>query len=1149
MRRILITSVTFVLLLLEMFEAGAQQQKKFVFSFSSEKVRITEYIAAIESQSDYLFVYADKLVDGYYASAITGSSSLQEVLDHMFNNLPVKYEIIGKHITLSQRQESRESASGRTGSSQLSGRVLDESGQPLPGAVIVPKGGKGGTSTDADGRFSIEAPAGTVLQVVFMGYQTYEFTSGKQRSNIVIHMHEDSELLDELVVVGFATQKKIDLTGSVSTIDSKAFEAVPVQNAVQALQGKIPGLTVTSNTGQLNARPDMSVRGLATIGEGSYASTLVLIDGMEGDLYTLNPQDIEDVSVLKDAASSSIYGSRAPFGVILVTTKSGRSGRTSVNYNNNFRWSSPINLPTESDSYTWATYFNDAARNGGSNPWIADETLQRIRDYMDGKITTNTIPLESNPNVWNTGYDQANDNIDYYRVFYKTLTFEQEHNISASGGNDKVSFYTSANLLKQEGKMNYGGDGLTRFNMAAKITANMTSWARLNYNTRLTRAYYFQPAAMNDTDFFQEIGRQSWPIGPLYDPNGFLFNDHVLRMVNGHTNTDDTITTHQLSLNLNPFKGFEVNAEVNYRLNYTFGHEDFYPARQMAVDGISYANEWYRNYTHENSAKTAYYNINVYSSYEKDFESGHYVKFLAGFQSEENRYRNSFVTQNTIVTPDVISIDSATGLGVYGQTLIPTVRGGYQDWSTMGVFARVNYNYKEKYLLEVNGRYDGSSRFRKENRWGFFPSVSFGWNIASEPFVKDVCRAVDVFKLRASYGSIGNQYTSSPYPTYVNVGYQFNAGEWLFNGTKPNTSWFPGLVSSSLTWEEVRSKNLGLDWAFFKHRLTGSADLFIRQTLNMVGPSEELPVVLGTSVPAANNTDLETKGFELEIQWRDQLRSGFAYSTRFVLSDSHGKITRYSNPSHTLSKYYAGKDWGEIWGYETVGMAKTQEEMDAHLATLPNGGQSALGLDWGAGDMMYADLNNDGKVDQGANTIEDHGDLKVIGNSTPRYNFGIDLSAEYRGFDARVFIQGTAKRQYFQNTFYFWGAGQDVWWSMCLKEHEDYFRDDPDHVLGLNLDSYFPRPVWRSDRNRQVQSRYLQNAAYMRLKNVQIGYTLPDRITSKAGIAKLRMFVTGENLFTLTKMITIFDPETVGTSMGSSYPLSRVFAFGVNITM
>ncbi len=1144
--RKLIALLTLLACTVHGFAAG---QDRFSFSFSKEKVSLAEYFSAIEKQSDYLFVYADEVVRDYTAPAVKGPIGLEALLNVIFDGLPLKYEIIDKQICISAVRDKATSGKVQAPRLTYSGKIVDDAGAPVIGAVVYEKGSSNGVSTDNAGRFTIHVAEGKTLAVQSMGYLDTEIPAGRQHSNIQIVLHENKEQLQDVVIVGFATQKKINLTGSVATIDSKAFEAVPVQNAVQALQGKVPGLTITSNSGQLNERAGMSIRGLATIGEGSYANVLVLIDGMEGDLHSINPQDIEDISVLKDAAASSIYGSRAPFGVILVTTKSGRSGKTVVNYNNNFRWSSPINLPTESDSYTWATYFNDAARNGGASPWIADETLQRIRDYMDGKIPYNTIPLDSNPNVWNSGYDQANDNIDYYRVFYKTLTFEQEHNVSASGGNDKIAFYVSANFLKQEGKMNYGGDGLNRLNLSGKLDANLTRWARLSYHTRLTREYYFQPAAMNDDMFFTEIGRQSWPIGPLYDPNGYLFNDHVLRMVNGHLNSDATASAHQVQLRLNPLPGWEINADANYRLDYVFVHEDFFPARQMAVDGVSYANEWYRNYTHERPSKNEYYNVNAYTSYEKTFADAHYIKAMAGFQLEDSEYRYSRVTQNTLVTPEVISIDSATGLGVYGQTLIPAVGGDYTGWSTMGFFGRLNYNFKERYLLEANARYDGTSRFRRNNRWGFFPSVSVGWNIASEPFMKGTRKVLDVLKLRASYGSVGNQYTSSPYPTYANVGYQFNGGEWLINGAKPNVSWFPGLISSSLTWEEVRTMNFGLDWALFNKKLTGSLDIFERRTLNMVGPSDELPVVLGTSVPASNNTDLCTRGFEMEIQYRNALRNGLVYSARFVLSDAQGTITRYSNPSGTLSKNYAGKKWGEIWGYETVGMAKTQEEMDAHLATLPNGGQNTIGLDWGAGDMMYADLNGDGKVDSGAYTLEDHGDLRVIGNTTPRFNFGLDLSAEWKGFDLRIFLQGTAKRDYFQNTFYFWGAGQGVWWSMCLKEHEDYFRDNPDHPLGQNINSYYPRPVWGSDRNRQVQTRYLQDASYLRLKNLQFGYTLPEKVTSKAGISRLRLFFTGENLLTLTKMSTIFDPETVGTTMGSSYPLSRVFAFGINITI
>ena len=1031
---------------------------------------------------------------------------------------------------------------------KITGVVVDVDGVPLPGVGVVEDGTMNGTVTDAKGVFTLQVNGAPKLVFSSLGFKTQEYQTGRM-DRISVVLEEDRTILDEVVVVGFATQKKVNLTGSVSTMDSKAFEAIPVQNAVQALQGKVPGLVITESTGQLNARSSMSVRGLATIGEGSYASTLVLIDGMEGDLHTLNPQDIEDISVLKDAAASSIYGSRAPFGVILVTTKQGKSGKTVVNYNNNFRFNTPINLPRQSDSWHWAHFFNDASNNAGQGDWILPDTMQRIRDYMDGLISYNTVPRASDPKRWEDGYGQANDNIDYYRVLYDELTFEQEHNVSASGGNDKVSFYVSGNFLDQEGKMNWGGDGLRRYNLSGKIQAQLAKWAQLGYNARFSRIDYHQPTVMIDDMFFCEIGRQSWPIGPLYDPNGNLYNDHVLRMRDaGQIKQESSDLAQQVSLKLTPLKGWEINGEFNYRLQTTFGQEYAYPVHNYCVDGISVDNEWYRNYTHENSDKTEYYNVNAYTSYEKTFADSHYMKVMAGFQMENNNYRYSKLTKYGLVVPGVTSVDSATGLGATGEAMPNEAYGDYFSWSTMGFFGRLNYNYKERYLVEANFRYDGSSRFRKENRWGFFPSVSVGWNIANEPFMEQVKDKVNILKIRASYGSLGNQYTSSYYPTYAPMGYQFNKGTWLINNAMTNTCWYPGLISTSLSWETINSLNVGLDGAFFDNRLTASFDYFVRRTLNMVGPSEELPVILGTSVPVANNTDLETRGFELEIGWRDQLKCGFSYGARFVLSDAQGTITRYSNPSGTLTKYYKGMKWGEIWGYESLGIARTQEEMDAHIASMPNGGQNVIGLDWRAGDVMYVDRNGDGKVDAGQNTIVDHGDLTVIGNTTPRYNFGLDLTAEWKGIDLRIFLQGTGKREYFQNSFYFWGCGRGVWWSMSLKEHEDYFRDDPNHPLGLNLDAYYPRPIWNTEKNRQVSSYYLQDASYIRLKNLQVGYTIPPSITRYAGISKLRIYFSGENLATFTKMSSIFDPETIGTSMGSSYPLSRIYSFGLSVT-
>ena len=502
-----------------------------------------------------------------------------------------------------------------------------------------------------------------------------------------------------------------------------------------------------------------------------------------------------------------------------------------------------------------------------------------------------------------------------------------------------------------------------------------------------------------------------------------------------------------------------------------------------------------------------------------------------------------------IIVPSIPTINTSSGLE-NGVVITPEVSGGGGSWRTVGFFGRINYNFKERYLAEVNLRYDGSSRFRSDNRWGFFPSFSLGWNIANEPFFKPAKRWVDMLKIRASYGSLGNQNTTSWYPTYQTMGFANSSGDWLINGQKPNTAWPPALISMLLTWEKVRSWNAGIDFAAFDSRLTGSFEYFIRQTLDMVGPADELPVILGTSVPSTNNTDLQTEGWELELSWRDVAFGQLNYGIRLVLSDAQATILKYSNPSRTLDKNYAGMKVGEIWGYETVGIAKSDIEMRNHLATLPYGGQNAIGSDWGAGDIMYKDVNGDGVVDSGANTIDDHGDLKVIGNTTPRYNFGIDLTAAWKGIDLRIFLQGVGKRDYYQGSMYFYGTtGASEFNSMALSEHIDYFRADADNPLGQNLDAYYPKPYFNTNKNTRCQTGYLQNAAYCRLKNVQIGYTIPQKYTSKIGISNCRVYLSGENLATFTQMTDLFDPETIGAnSAGNVYPLTRTYSVGLSVT-
>ena len=1038
----------------------------------------------------------------------------------------------------------------------VTGVVVDQKGETLPGVSVLGKlnGKTSGTVTDYQGKYSITVDPASVLVFSSIGYKAQEIEVGN-RSSINVVLADDIEMMEESVVVGFATQKKVNLTGSVTTLDSESLKNVPVRNPVLALQGQIPGLNIKQTSGQMGHNPSINLRGVGTIGEGSSGAVLVLIDGMEGDLFTLNPQDIESISVLKDAAASSIYGSRAPFGVILVTTKKGKEGKMSVNYNNNFRFNSPINLPSSADSYSWALYFNDAANNDGNADDIGAKRLQRIKDYQDGVISYNTIPVG---NQWGTAYTEGNDNIDYYDVFFKDQSFAQEHNLSITGGNKTVNYYVSANYLQEDGLFGFEGrdlDGMERLNVAGKVEARPKDWLTFTYSTRFIRDDYFEPSALSYTggesgNLLWYFGQYLWPVAPLYDPNGILFNDLALRFTQGGTKTvSNTTSSHQFNFVIEPLKGWRIVGDVNYRYRSYYNTFVDRTVWQTCVDGISKGSVWDDHSGVSNDVgRNQYTNLNLYTDYEKSI-SGHYFKAMAGAQAEMYHVDYTHARKEGLIVPSLPSIDTSSGL-FNGEEVSPKVGGGSSSWRTLGFFGRLNYNYKEKYLVEANLRYDGSSRFAADKRWGLFPSVSLGYNIAKEDFFEPAAAYVNVLKLRASYGSLGNQNTSSYYPTYELMGFANAAGGWLINGSKPNNAWPATLISKQLTWEKVKSWNVGLDFAAFQNRLTGSLEGYIRSTEDMIGPADELPVILGTSVPKTNNTNLVSKGWELEIAWNDRAFAQLDYGVRFVLSDAVTTVTKYSNPSKTLGTYYEGMRLGDFYGYESIGIARSEEEMINHLISLPNGGQNALGNNWQAGDIMYKDLNEDGKIDSGSWTTDDHGDLRIIGNTTPRYNFGLDLNFAWKGIDLRVFLQGVGKRDYFQHGKYFFGScGWSKWGTMVLDQHLDYFRDDPESPLGVNINSYYPRPYLDSTKNVQWQSLYVQDASYIRLKNLQIGYTFPKAWMDKIKIQNLRVYFSGENLFTYTKMTDLFDPETIGENdTGNVYPLQRTYSFGLSVT-
>ena len=676
---------------------------------------------------------------------------------------------------------------------------------------------------------------------------------------------------------------------------------------------------------------------------------------------------------------------------------------------------------------------------------------------------------------------------------------------------------------------------------------------------RFTRANYERPSALTN-GLYSDMARQGWPVLPLYDRNGYLFSSPspALGLKTGGQDRKETdIIYHQLSFVLEPIRNWITHVDFNYKIDNSIRHWDSQRTYNHNVAGEPVIYNQNSN-VHEDEFKDNYLNFQLYTEYNKSIAEKHNFHIMGGFQCEQLRRTEFGLQRNGIIDPEKSEVDLTNGLSYQGVAITPNVNGARNQWQTAGFFGRINYNYAERYLAELNLRYDGTSKFRSDKMWKLFPSISLGWRISEENFMKNTKDWLSNLKLRLSYGSLGNQNIDNWYQTYQTIAYRAFTGYWLQNGQKTNTTSAPGLVSSLLTWEKVESYNVGLDFGFLNNRLTGSFDYFVRNTKNMVGKAPELPSILGTGVPVTNNTDLRTNGWELQLSWNDQLANGLHYGVTFNLSDSRTKITRYpNNPTNSIDTYIKGRYINEIWGYTTKGIAKSNEEMNAHLSTTD---QSTIGSNWAAGDIMYEDTNNDKQINDGARTITDHGDLKVIGNSTPRFLWGIDLNASWKGFDIRAFFQGVMKRDAWLGgswgslEYYFGATNSGEWWATGITAVKDYYRDANTWSVAngyqkANQDAFLPRATF-SNKNERCQTRYLMNAAYMRLKNFQAGYTIPRNITTKWGISNMRVFVSIENLFTITKMPKQFDPEIIGTDSRHSngYPLSKTFSFGINVT-
>lgn len=1118
-------------------------------SLNLKNATVKQALTEIRKKSGYQIVYKESLLKNKkLINLVQTEITVQEALNKILANENVAYEVRDKLILLkpasAEQNIDQLVVSNESKQYTATGRVVDKNGAPLPGATVTEKGTNNKTSTNLQGEFSLVVSSSrAILEVSSLGYATS--SASITGANMTITMLEMQNEMEEVIVVGYGTQKKVNLTGAVSSIDSKELDSRPVQNVGQALQGLAPGLNVQTSGlgGELNQTMNVNIRGTGTIGVGSSSSALVLIDGMEGDLNAINPNDIENISILKDAAASSIYGSRAPFGVILITTKSGKQGKTIVNYNNNVRLSKPRGLPTMLDSKTFAYYFNEVKSNDGESAVFGQDVLDRIIAYQNGEITT--VSTKGTNGRWQY-YGGSNANTNWFDEFYRDYSPSHEHTLSANGGTEKLQFYSSLNFMDQNGLNKYAKDDFKRYAFSNKINVKLHDKIDLMSNTRFVRENYDKASHMNDL-YYHNIARR-WPTVPVRDDNGYFSDPSELAQLvdGGRTNSVKDLLYQQLQLNVRPLAGWNITGNVNYRIINNNGHGETLKAYGYDAEGnpypvaVSYSAAGYTAVS-ESNRKDEYFSTNLFTDYSFRLAEDHQFKALVGFNSELNKYRTLNGSMTDLISDNIPTLNTAT--------LNPLTSGQYQHWATAGFFGRLNYNYKEKYLLEVNGRYDGSSRFPRELRWNLFPSFSAGWNIANENFWKwkDL---VSMFKLRGSYGELGNQYTDNWYPFYSIMPFTVNGGSWLLNGQKTNSSSAPGLIANSLTWERISSWNVGLDLQAINNKLGLTFEVFQRNTFNMIGPAPELPVILGTEVPRVNNSEMNSKGFELELTWKDKI-GDFNYNIRGVLSDDRQTVTKYPNLTGNLNNWYNGRRVGEIWGYTTIGIAKTQEEMDAHLAA----SKQSFASKWQAGDIMYADLNGDGNISAGSNRLDEHGDISIIGNSQLRYRYSLDLSGNYKGFDFRVFFQGVGKRDYMPNGPYFWGANGGMWQSAGFQENMDFFRDEnslmvQNGILGVNTDSYLPRPYFNTTKNQYTQTRYLQNGAYLRLKNAQIGYSLNPAVLNRIGVSKVRFYLSGENLLTFTKMAKVFDPESVGLggwNDGKTYPFSTVYSFGLNI--
>ena len=985
-----------------------------------------------------------------------------------------------------------------------------------------------------------------------------------QNTPLVISLVAANAALDEVIVVGYGSQRRVNATGAVDQITSKNLENRPMTNLTQGLQGLLPNLNLKMMDGKPTQSPSYNIRGTTSIGQGG--SALILIDGFEGDPSLLNPNDIETISILKDAASAAIYGARGVFGVVLITTKRGVKGRTSVSFSSNYALKSPVTRPSfVTDGYLWSKMFAEAFVNGdGAFPQNANKTQKFSQAYLDEfkRRAESGQPYNQVEIDPNTGEYTYYGSTDYYGELYKRNTGAFENNISVSGGGDNATFLVSGRFLKQDGLFRYNTDDYDMKNIRARGSIDVFRWLTIENNTDYSTMNYHNPINVGEGGgIWRNIADEGHPTMPLFNPDGSLTFSSVYTVGDFIYGKNGIDTRREVFRNITGLRSrffnnkFRVNADFTFRNTENDRKQKRVQVPYSNFKGVtSYVGTTTNDLLSEDRT-TRYWATNIYAEYENDFGDNHYLKVMAGYNYEQSTFNRVSVQRNGLIFEDATDLNLALGTSTI-------TGGGYEQWAILGGFSRLNYAFKDRYLIEVNARYDGSSKFPSDQQYGFFPSISAGWKINNESFWKVSPKAVSELKFRASYGSLGNgNIASYAFQEVFNI----STSGVILNGVRPQTTRNPGVLPEGLTWETSTTTNIGLDLGMLSGRLNFTGDAYVRKTTDMFTFGLTPPAVFGAATPKGNYADLTTRGWEASLTWNDKLgntKKPIRYNIRLNLADNKSTIDRYNNPEKLLSDYYEGQTVGEIWGYETEGFFIDAADVASHAKQNPQMRASPTNL-WYPGDIKLRDLNKDNLINVGENKVGKSGDRRIIGNSAPRYTYGVNLGAEWSNISFSVFFQGVGKQQWYPSTEteMFWG------------QYNRPYNNIPTFHLGNmwtpeNTNAYFPRTMSRaasSNTNRTLgvaQTRYLQNVAYLRMKNIQLGYNLPSRWISRIGARSARIYFSGENLYTYSPMYKIvkntIDVENAvpadqdlnnnaTNGDGYNYPLLKSFSFGVNL--